>query len=248
MMIYVDTRERKLYPLINSLNENFSIHSETLDLGDIVIKDKDDREVFIIERKSVADLAASIIDGRYKEQSFRLSNCGIEIHRVIYIIEGNLDNIPRNCPIKNKKTLNSALLTLSLQKGFTVYHTQTIVETAELILLLTEQSNKAERKPDCDTADDYSRVCKRVKKANITPTVATEILLAQIPGVSISVAKAIVNDFATMELVIETIKHNPSAIDALTLSTKSGGKRKIPAKTSNILKEYLLCDTANITE
>ena len=248
MMIYVDTRERKLYPLINSLNENFNIQSYTLDLGDIVVKDKEDHEVFIIERKSVADLAASIIDGRYKEQSFRLSNCGIEIHRVIYIIEGNLDNIPRNSPIKNKKTLNSAILTLSLQKGFTVYHTQTIVETAELILLLTEQSNKAERKSDCDATDDYSRVCKRVKKANITPTVATEILLGQIPGVSISVAKAIVSDFPTMEIVIETIKNNPSLIDALTLSTKSGGKRRIPAKTSNILREYLLCDTADINE
>ena len=239
MMIYVDTRERKLYPLINSLNENFNIESRTLDLGDIVVKDKDDNEVFIIERKSVADLAASIIDGRYKEQSFRLSNCGIEIHRVIYIIEGNLDNIPRNSPIKNKKTLNSALLTLSLQKGFTVYHTQTIVETAELILLLTEQSNKAERKSDCDTADDYSRVCKRVKKANITEDNIGAIMISQIPGISTTTAQVIMDKFKTIKNMIDVYSKDQECLDDIMLKTK-GGEKKLNKTVINNLKKYIL--------
>lgn len=41
---------------------------------------------FIIERKTADDLAASIMDGRYEEQKFRLKNCGI--NNVIYLIEG----------------------------------------------------------------------------------------------------------------------------------------------------------------
>lgn len=39
----------------------------------------------IIERKTAADLASSIIDGRYKEQSNRLVKCGIRVPG--YIIE-----------------------------------------------------------------------------------------------------------------------------------------------------------------
>lgn len=41
---------------------------------------------FIIERKTADDLAASIMDGRYEEQKFRLKNCGI--NNVIYLVEG----------------------------------------------------------------------------------------------------------------------------------------------------------------
>lgn len=41
---------------------------------------------FIIERKTADDLAASILDGRYEEQKFRLKNCGV--NNVIYLVEG----------------------------------------------------------------------------------------------------------------------------------------------------------------
>lgn len=32
---------------------------------------------YIIERKIADDLAASVMDGRYKHQKYRLKNCGI---------------------------------------------------------------------------------------------------------------------------------------------------------------------------
>ena len=42
---------------------------------------------FLIERKTADDLAASILDGRYEEQKFRLKSCGIS--NVIYLVEGS---------------------------------------------------------------------------------------------------------------------------------------------------------------
>jgi crossover junction endonuclease MUS81 len=42
---------------------------------------------FIVERKTADDLAASIMDGRYEEQKFRLKCCGI--NNVIYLVEGS---------------------------------------------------------------------------------------------------------------------------------------------------------------
>ena len=41
---------------------------------------------FIVERKTADDLAASIFDGRYEEQKYRLKNCSI--NNVIYLVEG----------------------------------------------------------------------------------------------------------------------------------------------------------------
>lgn len=41
---------------------------------------------YIIERKKADDLAASILDGRYKDQKYRLHECGIS--NIYYIYEG----------------------------------------------------------------------------------------------------------------------------------------------------------------
>ena len=46
---------------------------------------------YIVERKTGSDLASSIIDGRYEEQSYRLLHSGDLIpHSVIYLIEGEI--------------------------------------------------------------------------------------------------------------------------------------------------------------
>jgi len=42
---------------------------------------------FIVERKTADDLAASIMDGRYEEQKYRLKICGLT--NVIYLVEGS---------------------------------------------------------------------------------------------------------------------------------------------------------------
>ena len=78
------------------MNLLFKEHSheiklESLPLGDMILLDKEEKEKVIFERKSLYDLAASIKDGRYKEQSFRLNQCNLHNHNIIYIIEGDLE-------------------------------------------------------------------------------------------------------------------------------------------------------------
>jgi ERCC4-type nuclease len=48
---------------------------------------------FIIERKTIEDLAKSILDGRYNEQKYRLKNCGIR--NIYYFFEGSSYTLPR---------------------------------------------------------------------------------------------------------------------------------------------------------
>lgn len=42
---------------------------------------------YVIERKKADDLSSSIIDGRYKEQKYRLKNCGAS--NILYFYEGH---------------------------------------------------------------------------------------------------------------------------------------------------------------
>ena len=55
-----------------------------LTLGDFVWTYKNKVLDFIVERKKADDLASSIIDGRYKDQKYRLLNCGISNIYYIY--------------------------------------------------------------------------------------------------------------------------------------------------------------------
>jgi len=89
----LDDREHGLRPLLPQEDFPFT----HLPVGDIWIavdsETKDIRENgLIIERKSVADLEASILDGRYREQRSRLLSYSSEKKaHPIYIIEGDLN-------------------------------------------------------------------------------------------------------------------------------------------------------------
>jgi ERCC4-type nuclease len=118
MKLSIDYREKALL-------QRIPIEPSNLPLGDIVIE-KDNKELIIIERKTVNDLVSSICDGRYKEQSFRLNESCVSNHNILYIIEGQLVD----CTL-TKKTLIASLISLWYHKGFTVYRTTDIDETAE---------------------------------------------------------------------------------------------------------------------
>ena len=69
--------------------ENRKFHKmkiEQLHIGDVVFEDDSGKPIIIFERKTLMDLAASIKDGRYNEQSFRLDKEPAHNHNIIYII------------------------------------------------------------------------------------------------------------------------------------------------------------------
>ena len=73
----VPTTKKSLATTTAVLATNHEIKSERLPLGDIILHDPrqgQQKDIVIFERKTLADLAASIRDGRYKEQS---SNCDL---------------------------------------------------------------------------------------------------------------------------------------------------------------------------
>jgi ERCC4-type nuclease len=145
MIVKIDTREQSLLQQMNKLIATIPIfnkiivQSETLPIGDIIICDGD-TEKLIIERKSVADLQSSIKDGRYEEQSYRLNGLNHHNHNIIYLIEGNLNNPynanrfkSENTGVTEKLTLFSAMFSLNYYKGFSVFRSFSLEETATII-------------------------------------------------------------------------------------------------------------------
>ena len=107
MLIKIDTRESELLTTMNLLFKEHSheIKVEKLDLGDIILSTNDDGEKIIFERKSLYDLASSIKDGRYSEQSFRLNEYSLHNHHVVYVIEGDFERYNAVKGRMDKKTL-----------------------------------------------------------------------------------------------------------------------------------------------
>ena len=82
--VIVDSRERTLLNIFRSRSDGFEV--KALPLGDVEVEYENGRG-WLCERKTSADLAASIRDGRWKEQTSRLFSCGKQI---IIIVEGDL--------------------------------------------------------------------------------------------------------------------------------------------------------------
>jgi ERCC4-type nuclease len=140
MIIKVDTREPDLLQQLNHLTsstpsfKNLVIKFETLPIGDIIICD-DNEEKLIIERKSVSDLMASIKDGRYEEQSYRLNGINHHNHNIIYLVEGDVSRVNRYKPNNTveRLTLYSAMFSLNYYKGFSVFRSFSLEESALII-------------------------------------------------------------------------------------------------------------------
>ena len=155
MKLVIDYREKKLIGLINSIKtmnnkfKSIEVVVENLPLSDIIIKDNKNNEKILIERKTINDLASSIQDGRYNEQSYRLNNCEVHNHNIMYLIEGNISMWNNRFTRINKDTIYSAIFSIMYYKGFSVFVTSSTVETAEFLLntaLKIEKNDKSNQR------------------------------------------------------------------------------------------------------
>jgi len=119
-------------------NANHTLVRERMAIGDTILRTDAGADIILIERKTLADFAASIRDGRYKEQSFRLDrHCELANHNIVYVIEGDISKYvdrTKGGNIITKKAMYSAMFSMLYCKGFSVIRTQNIRETADLIL------------------------------------------------------------------------------------------------------------------
>ena len=246
MQLLIDLREPKtLVDYIISLNETsntkITIVQKNLDIGDYVFYDEHNaKEIIIIERKSLADLEASIKDGRYSEQSFRLNETSLHNHNIIYLLEGAI--IKYNP--KFRSTLYSSLFSLNYYKGFSVINVLNQTETGDILLAFASKLLR-ENKPGfyCDVSNNennntnYINTLKTTKKSHINSENIFQLMLMQIPGISNVSALALSNEFQNMENLLTALKS--SNIDKLE-NIKLASGRKLNKKIIASLKENLV--------
>ena len=260
MIINVDYREKNLLKKLEALKQEnkfnkITITTSNLPLGDVIILNDKGEEKLIIERKSISDLAASIKDGRYAEQSFRLNNYKMHNHNIVYLIEGDIrgwDNTKGRYTKIKAKTLYVTMHCLQYYKGFSVVKVNSMVETAEYIIRAVDKMCRDKKISYYDTSmnnvtniKDYCEVVNKVKKKNIKPENIGEIILSQIPGISSKTSLTIMEKFGSLYNLLDQLKKDPKCLNNIMLKT-SNGNRKISSTSVRNISQYLLYQKSNV--
>lgn len=288
MKLYVDTREKKLNLLLIAFNtpdegnaskpsskpsskssskpSPLTIETKKLDLGDLVLCGDNDELLLLFERKSISDLASSVQDGRYREQSSRLCNSSIENHNIIYIIEGNIERVHPSARI-NKDALKSCVVSLNLHKGFSVLKTAAIDDTARWVLAYCYKIGKdaglrhklqcpcpIQSKDDTTNGDapcdgdsengdleHLGHLSKQAKSKYVTKDNIQILMLSLIPYVSAAIAEAVLKKYTTIEKLIADLREDENCLSDVKIINKGTNKeRKLPKNVVNNIKAFLL--------
>jgi len=185
----------------------------------------------IIERKSIRDLEASILDGRYKEQRGRiLSYCQENKTQPMYILEGSLSSSTGRL---QKKAIMKFINRLIFYYQIPVMQTASVQETAELVQTLVEQwkddPTSLQRTTELVKVTDGIHIHK---KANASDHRQFGIsCLAQCPGVSVKMAETLIDTFKSLKGVIEAPVKDIEGVKV--------GTRKVGPVVSKRLSEIL---------
>ena len=185
MLIKVDNREQDLLKQIQNLVlfipafKQLKVETAALPLGDIIIYDDND-EKLIIERKCLNDLLASIKDGRYEEQSYRLNGLNHPNHNIYYLIEGDVNKANRFKDNNIEKlTLYSAMFSLNYYKGFSVMRTLSMEETAIFICNTASKLSKSDKKAYYENKPQVNTVANENGENNLAETVENLAVVEQ---------------------------------------------------------------------
>lgn len=229
MVLILDNRE---HALIRSLSAT-PHEVKALTVGDIWIQPPSGQKGLIVERKALADLQASLFDGRYREQKARLlSTCQELGMRPVYVLEGNIAFAPASL---STAAIRKLINRLQLRYGIAVIQTESVADTAEWIKTTLEQitaDEEAFQPPTCPEGQQqpaYWQSLSSSKKQNMdAPTFARQAL-ALCPGLSIKAANAILE--ANGPLLADVLSCDEKTI----ADVKVGGRRVGPAVAKRLL-------------
>jgi ERCC4-type nuclease len=232
----IDNREKKLHEQFkSSIKTSYEIVFENLDVGDFQLW-KEEICVFLIERKTIADMYASFRDGRYREQKIRFLEFPSE--KKAYLIEGNVEDK------KHKGKFKDDYLQLMLFRMEFLHKVPVIVQenADKSVEWINQLCNYVVKKQDEFIVEkkengEKEYTVQMQKKKNMTPLLCLQLYLQQIPGISLKTAKVITEKYCTFEMLMEAAKEN-------NLSTiQISDKKKLGKKNSEKIESYLLFKT-----
>lgn len=226
----IDCRERGLAPALHALGIA-DVDVEQLPYGDVWVclqsprrgaEDPAPQSVWVLERKTLADLASSIKDGRYKEQKLRLI-AHVPASRLAYVIESKKQwsyTRPPCCDGLNGNVMLGAVLNTMVRDGISVVHTSGMEETASLIKEVYTRVRKEPAKYSSAASghavstdlQDQAYVNANISARKRKLSGERDCFLAQlsmIPGVSVTIAAQVVERFGTMANMVRQLDQKP---------------------------------------
>lgn len=180
--VVADDRERES-GVVDSFRRiaNVSVRIERLASGDYLA----DRRI-LFERKTLPDLARSIVDGRLFKQMVRLAKSK---HKAVLILEGTGKDA--ECLGVRREALQGALITISLILGIPVLRSMATEETARLIVYAARQVASLGK-------EGYQRFGNRPKHKK-----GRQLYILQgLPGVGHARALKLLEKFGSVEAVM----------------------------------------------
>ena len=176
--LVVDNRElthqgipcRQFENLLNILEDKSKVSQ--LSLGDFIwiyLDNKTNKEYvldYIIERKTLDDLAASILDGRYREQKQRLKKSNIT--NIYYLIEGvKFESKHMNI---SQKALETAILNTITIHDINIIKTDNIKESANIIIEMDKNIREITKNLNIDQLipfEDFQKNNQKTKNQTV---------------------------------------------------------------------------------
>lgn len=217
-MIRVDCREQGLLEALCAFEDGIrdKVRSESLEIGDVIIHN------MVFERKTFADLCASIKDGRYKEQKARLL-AHFAPKNITYILEGvspYIDDTDVFYGIRGS-AITSVIVNSMYRDGIHVYHSKNLRDTANWLALVAKKvwarpevftgpSADASAPTEDAAASATTHYVHHVKAKsckidNIDPKTCYILQLCQIPSISQKIACAITEHYGTMYALLTAL-------------------------------------------
>lgn len=231
--LIIDNRENAIIDIIekdNQLKTIATVKYMNMDVGDISIK-FNDKIVYLIERKTWSDLAASIKDGRYKSQKMRLSSYAINNKipktSIMYLIEGKQNNQKINGIALS--ILKSACINTQTRDGMRIYQTNDVIDTyvflCKVCKCLKQYGSYKDRICDENMEDKIIKSHVPVKKkSGLTSENIYMHQLSIIPNVSIKTARAIMNTYSSMPILLKKFENNPELLSEIKVGKRRLGK------------------------
>lgn len=216
--IVIDSRESNIVSFVDEYYRNeerddirngIRLVREQLDVGDVQIRFGSGM-LILIERKTCADMAASLKDGRYKEQKARILSC-VPSRHVIYILEGAPSQhtlLISDFSIHGLKpsVISGMMIHTMLRDGVHIINVANTRETAAWVWAIALKCFINPEKISCnEEKKDYLHQVKTKKISNITPDNCYIMQLCQVPGISITIAREISKKYNTMFLLLTTL-------------------------------------------
>lgn len=141
---------------------------------------------FILERKALNDLVSSIQQGRYDSQCYLLKRCGLS--RLLYLIEGEVDKLPK--PM-DQKIVKTTCAQIDMSRDFkllcTKNHQDTFRTYQKLTIAIEEYLNRIKKMADtasstCMMFDEWKQHMQNVNQGATTLHDIWGLMLLQVPG------------------------------------------------------------------